>query len=483
MEFVSPKPLPDEVVMDYALLGGEHAIRGRKLFLTGLVVLAAILLYLTYSAKVDELEHLVLGLVMFTLSVLPSLLWARNGGSRFPVFETILVLCANAYALPVLNAREQLTDYSAEVITRASFAVILYQVAAIACYTATQGVPGRSRFWRESIITRDIEKFIQYGLIASTAYIWVSTFTTWISPELNSLLRAVFFGISILCTFISMQRLGRGELSPSERTMLISNLVLQIILMSVGLLLIVPISLIGIALLGYLAGGKRIPWLVVGVTFAILAILHTGKTKMRTKYWDEKYPAPTMTQLPAYFTEWIELGLEPTSGDKTVSRKLLERSSIMHILCLIVEYTPARQDFLYGKTYTYVLPQLIPRLFWPEKPRSHIATYELGIYYGLQDEEATNTTTIAFGLLAEAYANFGIIGGIMLGAFWGFWLKKLQVWSTFSPMFSFAGLFMVLLTAWAFNAELTMAAWVSSLEQAVIVVLGAPLILRSMFGL
>jgi hypothetical protein len=41
---------------------------------------------------------------------------------------------------------------------------------------------------------------------------------------------------------------------------------------------------------------------------------------------------------------------------------------------------------------------------------------------------------------------------------------------------------MVLLTAWAFNAELTMAAWVSSFEQAVIVVLGLPLILRSLFG-
>ena len=153
------------------------------------------------------------------------------------------------------------------------------------------------------------------------------------------------------------------------------------------------------------------------------------------------------------------------------------------IFWLIVDNTPARQDYLYGKTYGYVLPQLIPRFFWPEKPRSHVATYELGIYYGLQDEETTSTTTIAFGLLTEAYANFGLFGAILLGVFWGFWLKKLQIWSTFSPMFSFAGLLMVLLTAWAFNAELTMAAWVSSLEQAVIVVLGLPLVLRSLFGL
>ena len=162
---------------------------------------------------------------------------------------------------------------------------------------------------------------------------------------------------------------------------------------------------------------------------------------------------------------------------------MLERTSLMHILCLIVDNTPSRQDYLYGKTYSYVLPQLVPRFFWPDKPRSHVATYELAIYYGLQQEEDTATTTIAFGLVTEAYANFGLIGTMLLGALWGFWLKKLQIWSTYSPMFSFAGLLMVLLTAWSFNAELTMAVWVSSLEQAVIVVLGLPLLLRSLFGL
>ena len=427
--------------------------------------------------------HLGLGILTFVLSLVPGLLWARSGGSRFPVFETILLLCANAYAIPLLNAREQLAAYPAEVITKAGFAVVVYQLSAILTYVSIRGVPGRSGFWRESVITRDIERLIVYGLISSTLYIWVSTFTTWIPADLGSVLRAVFFGVSTLCTFVSTQRLGRGEMARNEKFVLFFTLIPQLILMSVGLLLIVPLGLIGIALLGYLSGGKRIPWLVIGVCFALIAVLHTGKTKMRTKYWDEGYPAPTLTQLPSYFAEWIEFGLQPTSGDKSVGHKLIERSSLMHIMCLVVSITPERQDYLYGKTYTYVLPQLIPRLFYPNKPRSHIATYELGIYYGLQDEEATNTTTIAFGLLTEAYANFGFYGCIMLGAFWGFWLKKLQIWSTFSPMFSFAGLSMVLLTAWSFNAELTMAAWASSLEQALLVVLGAPMILRSLFGL
>jgi len=483
MEFVDLKPQPGETVVDYSILGGSNARRGHKLFLTGLALLAVALVYLTYQANVRDIFHLYLGLIMFSLAVTPSLLWARGGGSRFPVFETILLLTANAYAIPVLNGHEQLINYSPDVITRSCLAVILYQLSAIATYQMVTGLPGRARFWRESLIPNRAEKFVVYGLISSTAYIWISTFTTWVPDGMISILRAVFYGVGILCSFVSAQRWGRGELTQTEKTVLVCTLVPQLIIMSIGLILISAISLLGIALLGYLSGGKRIPWLVIVPAFALIAVLHAGKTQMREKYWEQKLPQPTWSELPAYFSEWFEYGLLPTGEGKTASQKMLERTSLMHILCLIVDYTPARQDYLYGKTYGYVLPQLIPRLFWPDKPRSHIATYELSIYYGLQQEEDTATTTIAFGLLTEAYANFGMAGALMLGMFWGFWLKKLQLWSTFSPMFSFAGLLMVLLTAWAFSAELTMAAWVSSLEQAVIVVLGVPLLLRSLFGL
>ena len=192
MEFVTAEPQPDETVMDYSILGGAHAERGRKLFLTALGLLTAALAYLAYTANVSDVLHLYLGLIIFALAAVPSLLWARSGGSRFPVFETILILCAGAYAMPVLNAREQLANYSSDVITRAGLTVILYQLSAIITYLSVRGQPGRSQFWRESIITSQIEKLIVYGLLTSTAYIWISTFTTWVPRDLESVLRAVF---------------------------------------------------------------------------------------------------------------------------------------------------------------------------------------------------------------------------------------------------------------------------------------------------
>ncbi len=472
----------------FALLGGDHAQRGRKLFNTGLALLAVALVYLGYNAQVADPLHLYLGLTIFTLSFIPGLLWAKSGGSRFPVFEPILLLCANAYAIPLLNGQEQLMLYAPEVITKASLAVILFQVCAITSYNAIRGQPGRSRFWTESILSEQIERFIVYGLALSTGYVAVSLFTDWIPAGISSVLRAVFFGVGILCTFISSQRWGRGELTQSDKTVLLCTLIPQLILQTVELLLVASISLMGIALLGYLSGSKRIPWVALIGSFAILAVLNNGKGPMREKYWEQKLPTPTIAQLPAYYAEWINHGLATTddrlSGEKKKSsgRKLLERTSLMHILCLVVDWSPSRQDFLYGETYGYVLPQLIPRFLWPDKPRSHVATYRLSIYYGLQDEDATNATTIAFGMLSEAYANFGMIGAGALGLFWGVTLKKLQVLSQHSPMFSQAGLMMILLTAWAFAIELTMAVWISSLFQALIIVLAIPLLIRGLFS-
>lgn len=480
----SPPASEPVVVADHAFLGVEHARRGRALFRTGLALLAGALVYLTSTANVSDLLHLYQGLAIFTLAFVPGLLWARDGGSRFPVFEPIMLLCANSYAMPLLNGHRQLLAYPPEVITLGGWTVLLYQLAAIGAYLATRGRPGRSDFWTEEILTPGISRNVIYGLGFSTGYLIVATFTDWIPSEINSILRAIFFGIGILCTFVTTQRWGRGELTPNEKTIFVLTLLPQLVIQIVGLLLIASVSLLGIALLGYLSGGKRIPWVAILCAFAVLAVLHNGKSDMRKKYWEGKLPAPTLTELPAYFTEWFELGLAPARDEEDASAgtKLLERSSLMHILCLVIAYTPERQPFLDGETYGYVLPQLIPRFFWPNKPRSHIGTYRLAIYYGLQDEEATTATTIAFGMLAEAYANFGLLGGGFLGLVFGASLKKLQHLSRHSPIFSLAGLLMILLTAWSFNSEMTMAVWISSLYQALIVVLGVPFALRQFAG-
>ena len=176
MEYVSRTPQANETVMDYSLLGGEHVQRGRRLFLTGLALLSGSALYLSYTANVANQLHVFQGLLVYVLAGLPSLFWAKTGGNRFPAFEAIMVLCANAYAIPLLNARDQLEGYSDEVITRSGWIVIAYLVAANVTYRLTTGLPGRSRFWREPLITQRTEKLMVYGLVLSTLYLTVTVF-------------------------------------------------------------------------------------------------------------------------------------------------------------------------------------------------------------------------------------------------------------------------------------------------------------------
>jgi hypothetical protein len=485
--------LPVETVetteQHYDLIGRRDEREKRRLFTTSLAAAVVAGVYLGVTAEVEDPMHRVLGISIFALSLWPALEWVKSGGSRFPVFEPMMALCANAYAMPLLKGHRMFAEYPPESVTLAGIAVIIYLLAAIMTYRLTGGRPARGRFWTDPILNAKAERYVSYGLFGSSAYFALSAFTNIIPNDVESVLRAVFSGVSILCTFITFQRWGRGDLNPSERWTFGALVVFQLLIQGTGLMLIGSMTQIGIAILGYLSAGRNLPLLVLGSTFALLAVLHNGKSAMRDEYWDEKERRrPAFTHIPGFYADWVMHGLQPPvaeqeeDNEKSAAARLIDRASLMHMLTMVVHYTPDRQAFLAGETYGYVLPQLVPRLLWPEKPPSHIATNRLSIYYGLQSEEATVNTTIAFGMPAEAYANFGLLGMAGLGAFFGFMLKKFQVLSAHSPMFSLAGITMILLTAWSLNAEFTMAVWVSSLYQALIVALGVPLILRGVLG-
>jgi hypothetical protein len=75
---------------------------------------------------------------------------------------------------------------------------------------------------------------------------------------------------------------------------------------------------------------------------------------------------------------------------------------------------------IHGATYALVPPLLIPRILWSGKPRSHVAQEILNVHFGRQDQISTYSTYVAWGLLPEAYGNFGpIAGALSLGCVLG----------------------------------------------------------------
>jgi len=455
-----------------------------KLFAGAALGLAAAVCYYAYSSKAQDPTQLYLGLFILIGASLPAIMWAKRNDFRFPVFEVFMLTGVNTYAIPLLSGHQQLQQYSSETVTTAAFAVLFYQMVAIATYSMVRSRPGRGPFWNEDVISKGIADFLGYGMSLTTAYTMINYFTEWIPADLNSVLRAVCFGVGIISTFIQSRMWGQGTLPHHAKGIFIVQIALQVIFSWASLYLIAGISILVLALIGYVFGGKKVPVTALLVVLPVIGVLHNGKSVMREKYWENGAPAPTLTEVPGFFAEWVGYGLDPANiqEKKQANNLLLERTSLMHILCLVVDYTPSRQPYLSGETYGYVPAQLVPSFFWKGKPPAHVATYRLSVYYGLQRPDDTAKTTIAFGMLSEAYANFGFFGAGALGFVFAACFKKISDLTVKSPILSYPGLLMVVLTAWSFQSEQTMAAWISSLYQACIAVLGVPFVVRNFLG-
>lgn len=474
-----PEPQPAQQLANVG--AGNH-----RLFSYGVAAVVVLCFYLAFQWSGENIIHLYQGLAIFVLSTVPALQWAYRGEASFPLMGAFMLTTMNTYAIPLLTGHQSLQLYSDGVITTTANVVIAYQLVAIFTYAMVRGHPKTTKFWVEEVISEEFSRFLSYGMIATTLYTFVTTFYHDLifgnlPRETEGIFRAAFFGLGIICTFITCRRWGQGILKRHEKSTFLLNLVLQFFILASSLYLIGGISMIVLALLGYISGSRRIPVLALLVIVPVVALLHHGKTPMREKYWGENRTGDiTVGNIFSVYGEWIQFGLQKDEGEKRNSTtRLLERTSLFHILCLVVNATPAQQDFLYGETYQHIPGQFIPRFFWPDKPVGHISTYRLSRYYGLQSEEDIKSTTIGFGMLSEAYANFGLAGAVVLGALFGWAFKRVSIATRYSPMLSYGGLILVILMAWSFQTELTLSIWLSSLFQACVAVLGIPILIRS----
>lgn len=476
------RPNPDDSVASR-----QAAYNGRKLFALGAGATGAVLSYYALVSDVDDPFHLQQALLILFLAVLPCLLWALRGGGQIPAFEVLILTTANAYALPLLNGHVQLANYPTDIITKSANLVLLYQIVAIATHELVKARAIRSALFSEEILNRDLQKYLSYGLLLSTGYVFTSTYYSDLIPfELSSILRAVFFGIGLVTTFAQSRQWGQGTLGKPQRTLLIVMVTITALLHFVTLFLVQGMSIVMVALIGYVSGSRRLPVVATLALFTVTAVLHNGKSTMRARYWEDAGTrrTPTVQQMPGFYLEWIDASLAKPSDEVSpeMTKKLFDRTSLFHILCLVTFITPDQQPFLSGETYAYVPAQLIPRFIWLDKPQAHVATSALSIYYGLQTDETVKNATIGFGMLAESYANFGFIGVGCFAFIMGGFYKWVSSITAESPLLSYPGLFLIILTAWSFQAEATAAIWIGSMFQACAGVLGVPFLLRNFLG-
>jgi hypothetical protein len=459
--------------------GGKK--RGHPLFRFGCFALAAALGYFLYSAPKDtDPVQIYLGLIIMVLATVPALLWTKRARYGLPLFEAFMLPGINTYAIPLLAGHKALAQYDSGTIQTAAIAVIIFQVIAILTFFGVRTKPKRGRIWRREIVSSGISKVLGYGMMVATAYAIIQQFTDWIPNSITAEVRAACAGVGIIATFVQCRRWGQGELAYHDRISFALQLFVQVIFYWVSLFLVQGVSVLMLALIGYVSGSKKLPFLVLLPAAAVIGILFNGKATMRAKYWDAHFPPPTVLELPAFFSEWVTDGLAVGNQKEGAAKSdgVLDRTSLIQMMCLVVSLTPDTKPYLMGQTYAQIPGQFVPRIFWKNKPLGHISTYTLSIYYNLQTADETLATTIGFGMLPEAFANFGLIGMALLGITLGWFFNKSTNWCSASPIFSYPGLYTIVLMAWTFQTELPLSAWLSCIVQGCECVLGIPFVLK-----
>jgi hypothetical protein len=285
--------------------------------------------------------------------------------------------------------------------------------------------------------------------------------------------RSIAVTLTSLACYLTGFARGSGLLTGQRWFAALAGFLLVTALSMSGLFLVGGAVNIAAALLGYVLAAKRIPWIMLGSVFAVLSILNAGKLNIRTAYWDrdsQSLKNASITQVPGMMVDWFAAGVGGTVSNALGSRQresasLLERTSLLHMVLAVQEATPSIIPYLEGGTYALLPSMLVPRFLEPDKTESQAGLNLLSVRYGRQRAEDTYKTTLGWGMVAEAYANYGnpavIMVGVLLGAFCGM-LMRLS--ATAGPL-SLAMLIAIASTLALCNLELDVSGLVVSMLQ------------------
>ncbi len=187
----------------------------------------------------------------------------------------------------------------------------------------------------------------------------------------------------------------------------------------------------------YVKSRGSLPAIYIAVLVVYILFFQVGKEEFRRRYWYSGNSASTVEKL----TEWVSLSIqrwqamyEHPSQEQFhyLAAASISRVSLVPLVAMVAQRTPEVVPYQHGKLYSYMLITLIPRFIWPEKPTFNEANQFFQLSYGFARARDLEYTSMAVGIMAEAYINFGwpgIVGmmflmGVFLQAFQSFFLAR-----------------------------------------------------------
>jgi hypothetical protein len=400
------------------------------------VATATVLLLLSFFAE-DSVAYLCV-----TVPVLiPMFLWVNYGAFGIPVLPLVAALFYLYYAMPLIVG-DTLRIYKTSELVWAALSVGYFLTAAslaawpfLGAARPKAGSPParrgaryarsiKGRSLRNIALVDDLYRLIFVGLAAGIVFdALLAAGKLGFLGSMSGALRACVIPLTYVACYLSGYARGVGLLRGQRWLMTCAGFVAVTVLSMSGLFLVGGAMNIAAVTLGYVLGTRRVPWLGVALTLVLLSILNAGKYTVREAYWgrdSQTVQNASLTQIPGMLADWIVEGVGNIgSAAGTRSPTLLERTSLLHMVLAVQEATPSVIPYLEGETYAMLPDMLVPRFWDPEKIQSQAVLNLLSVRYGRENAEETAKTTIGWGMVAEAYANFGNFGVVLVGAVFG----------------------------------------------------------------
>lgn len=382
-------------------------------------VLLSVLMFL--SAKQEDLMVVAAGIFVAIASIIPLYLWLLRKSHGLPIWPVFVIANGVVAALPMVQDSINLADYTSGEIIAGAFTLIGFFIIGTLIWlglTARPPKPPREIFM---ISGRRAERYLFVFIVLGILFYFNGVGNGFIvfPGNIMSVARGVILSLSTMGVFVLAFYDGRGLLSQRQSIWLVILVVLTAVGAALGLIMAAAVIPIAMLLMGYALGSGRIPWKSLAVVILIATILHPGKFAMREIYWGENSQSLTFETLPKFYADWFGFGLEQIGStvgltseisEDERSSTLFERTGSLHMLLLVQKKSPQEVPFFQGLTYMPIPRLLIPRFLDSHKGISHTGNILLSVNYGLQTLEQTESTSIAWGLVPEAYANFGYWG-------------------------------------------------------------------------
>jgi hypothetical protein len=417
-----------------ALKVANHARISPVLLFTGVPLLITAALWAT-SINEITLPQNIAAFVLCWIPWAAYRAWSRGTRQTIPLFFLVGAMFWLAYAVPLFWLRHEINQVtgghqlSEEAITLALYLAVL----GVATLGVGIKIGGRWRLmesWRPDIHRSPARwNYLRLSLLATT-FLGIAVPIGTLGGGGRQFLAIIETIVPSVMFVVLFRYYLRGTAIPVDKILLAGYAGVSLLAgISSGWLA----SFVGLAIIVtgvYIYERRKLPLVAIMVGIPIVLFLQPGKERFRQEYWragaSDSYVERFNFWMDSSLIEWERaLSSSDHAGSKHLADQTLGRLSLLQQTANVIEATPERVPYQYGRLYSYMLVTFVPRVFWPDKPSVNDANRWYQVAYRLTDPRNLQGVSIATGYLAESYINFGWFGppmvlfclGILLGLF------------------------------------------------------------------